>query len=184
VTPADGRALPLPAPRLVDGALSLRPWSLDDAAALAAAWADPEVACWTGVPPVRDEAAAAGWIAGDELRRSSALSLDLVIDVGGVVAGEVGLIGLSDGRGIGELGWWVGPDHRGQGLATRAVRLVVTWALDTLGVEVLEARCHPDNPASGAVAAAAGLLLAGVDGEVPVEIWRVGPGAGDGKVSA
>lgn len=179
---SDGRGLPLPDPRLVDGEVSLRPWALGDASALSAAWADAEVACWTGVPPVRDEAGAARWIAGDEHRRSSGMSLDLVIDVGGAVVGEVGLTGLQDGRGVGEVGWWIGPDHRARGLAVRAVRLVAAWALGPLGVEVLEARCHPDNPASGGVAERAGFTLAGVDGDAPVEVWRIGPGERGGRV--
>ena len=56
-----------------------------------AAWADPEIQRWTGVPERRDLAAAERWIAGDEARRERWLSLDLVVDLGGAVAGEVGL---------------------------------------------------------------------------------------------
>jgi RimJ/RimL family protein N-acetyltransferase len=177
---AVGRALPLPEPPLADEGLRLRPWTTADAPALAAAWADPEIACWTGVPPVRDVAAALRWIEGDARRRAAGLSLDLVVEeagaVAGEVAGEVGLVGLEQGRQRGEVGWWIGPDHRGRGLATRAVRLLVGWALGPLGVGVLEARCHPDNPASGGVAEAAGFTL--VDG-----LWRIGPVRRGGKVS-
>ena len=57
--------IPLPDPPLRSGDLLLRPWRLDDAPALVAAWADPEIQRWTGVPTRRDLAAAERWIAGD-----------------------------------------------------------------------------------------------------------------------
>ena len=42
--------IPLPDPPLRSGDLRLRPWRLDDAPALVAAWADPEIQRWTAVP--------------------------------------------------------------------------------------------------------------------------------------
>jgi len=41
-----------------------------DAPVLAAAWADPEIARWTGVPPQRDVVYAARWIRGDADRQT------------------------------------------------------------------------------------------------------------------
>jgi RimJ/RimL family protein N-acetyltransferase len=165
-------ALPRPDPPLVDGAVRLRPWAVEDAGALAAAWADPDVACWTGVPPVRDEAAARRWIEGDDARRAAGLSLDLVVEVAGEVAGEVGLTGFAGAGGPAEIGWWIGPDHRRRGLATSAVRLVAAWAVGPLGLAAVEAHCHPDNPASGAVAHAAGFDLDEARSTPEVRIWR------------
>jgi RimJ/RimL family protein N-acetyltransferase len=165
-------SLPLPDPSLVDGPVRLRPWAPDDAPALAAAWADPEVACWTGVPPVRDEAAARRWIEGDAARRAARLSLDLVVEVEGQVAGEVGLSGFAGAGDPAEIGWWTGPHHRRRGLATTAVRLLAAWAVGPLGLAGIEARCHPDNPASGAVAHAAGFTLDDAASTPQVRIWR------------
>ena len=93
---AGGAALPLPDPPLADGELlaaalarrATRP-------ALVAAWADPEIARWTGVPDGATTSPPPG--AGSTAtpaRRQRGLSLDLVIDVGGVVVGEVGLAGF------------------------------------------------------------------------------------------
>jgi RimJ/RimL family protein N-acetyltransferase len=165
-TPApSGAPVPLPDPPLVDGELRLRPWTLDDAPALVAAWGDPEVARWTGVPPVPDDAAARRWIAGDDRRRATRLSLDLVVEVGGVLAGEVGLTGLAQPGVEAELGWWVAAEHRGGGIATRAVRLVADWALGALQLPSLRAICDPANPASAAVARNAGFVA--VDPEAP-----------------
>ena len=143
--------IPWPDPPLRAGDLLLRPWHPDDAPALVAAWADPEIQRWTGVPAARDLAAAARWITGDAERRRRGLSLDLVIARGGEVAGEVGLSRFDlAGRTV-ELGWWTAPEHRGVGLASTAAALLARWTEATLGLTPV-ARCHPANPASLAVA--------------------------------
>ena len=89
-----GVALPLPDPPLADEGLLLRPWTIGDAAELVAAWADPDIVRWTGVPDQRDLPAAERWIAGELARRQRGMALDLVIEVGGAVVGEVGLVGF------------------------------------------------------------------------------------------
>lgn len=175
MTPAGtaGPALPLPDPPLVDAELSLRPWQAADAPALAAAWVDPEIVRWTGVPPVHDEAAALRWIEGEGLRRQRGLALDLVLVVDDEVVGEVGLSGFDSATHEADVGWWVAEGRRGSGLATRAVRLVADWALAELCTEHLVATCDPANPASGAVARRCGFTgpLPGPDG---AEVWRTG----------
>jgi len=144
--------------------LRLRPWTPADAPALARAWADPETERWTAVPADRDEAAARRWIEGGVARRASGRSLDLVVDLDGEVVGEVGLAGD-------EVGWWIAPGHRRQGLGTRAVRQFARWVLQMTTLEAVVARCHPDNPGSSGVAAAAGFVEQppGADG---TRVWR------------
>jgi RimJ/RimL family protein N-acetyltransferase len=148
--------LPLPDPPLAGHRFVLRPWRPDDAGALAAAWADPELARWTGVPAAHDEAAARRWIEGEAHRRQRGLTLDLVIDVDGMVAGEVGLQAPDPATRSAEVGWWVARERRRRGLATAAVRALAGWAVEELDVEVVVARCDPDNPGSGGVARSAG----------------------------
>lgn len=163
--------LPLPTPALVEGGLGLRPWVVGDVDHLVAAWNDPEIARWTAVPAVRDADAARRWIRGDADRRARGLSLDLVIDVAGDVAGEVGLFDFDPSRGTAEIGWWIAAGHRRRRLAAGAASLLGGWALQELALGVVVARCHPDNPASAAVARAAGFELTGeVDG---VEVWQL-----------
>lgn len=150
--------IPLPDPPLRSGQLLLRPWQAEDAPALVAAWADEEIQRWTAVPARRDLAAAERWVAGDEARRSRWLSLDLVVDHGGVVVGEVGLASFDRAAGTAEIGWWTAAGHREQGVATAAATLLVEWASAALGVAVV-ARCHPSNPAAIAVAHKAGAMV-------------------------
>jgi RimJ/RimL family protein N-acetyltransferase len=170
------RPIPLPDPPLQDGRLELRPWRPGDGVALAAAWADPEVARWTGVPAAPDPTVAERWIAGEADRRARGLALDLVIERDGEVVGEVGLVNVDEQPGTAEMGWWVAPEHRGQGVAATAAHLVASWAVEELSVSAVVARCHPDNPASGAVARAAGFSRCEAPGDEapPAEVWRFG----------
>jgi RimJ/RimL family protein N-acetyltransferase len=141
-----------------------------DAAALAAAWAEPEVARWTAVPRLpqnRDRAAAARWIDGEPERRSRRLALDLVVgspdDGGRTVLGEVGLTRF-DERGRAELGFWLAPPARGRGLATEAVTAVTRWAHTDLGLTRVWARTEPANARAAMVLVRAGFVLRGEAG--------------------
>lgn len=155
-------ALPLPDPALADDLVALRPWSAPDVDALVDAWADPEIQRWTLVPARRGPADALRWISAEPLRRDRGLALDLVITEsgdGGRLIGEVGMVPLAGGPSRAELGWWVGPDHRRRGVATRAVALFATWLRAELGFTELFAEVDTDNPASVWVAESAGLRL-------------------------
>ena len=168
---------PLPWPPLADPAtqIGLRPWGAgeDDAAALAAAWIDPEVARWTSVPPEPTEEAARSWIRGEESRRARGLAMDLVIsqlDEPRVILGEVGLIMVEPDARWAELGYWVAADRRGSGRASAAVSMFAEWVLRELPVNRLFARTSAENPAAGRVAQAAGLDQAG-ELETGTQVW-------------
>ena len=154
-------ALPLPDPELTDGVVRLRPWSAHDLDALVAAWADEEIQKWTRVPELRGSDDALRWIASEQLRRDRGLALDLVVSPAGgdAVWGEVGMIPLAGGPSRAELGWWVAPEHRRKGVATRAVGLFARWLHDELEFTDLFAEVDPDNPASVWVAEANDLRL-------------------------
>lgn len=139
----------------------LRTWRLDDADALAGAWSDDEVARWTAVPDETTPAAARRWITGDPTRLEAGRALDLVIctPADESVHGEVGLGPIDWSRRAAEVGYWVDSRCRGRGLATTALRMLTDWAVAELSLRLLVARCHPDNPASRAVAEQAGYGL-------------------------
>ena len=157
--------------------MALRTWSPTpaDAAALAAAWADPEIARWTAVPDDASSAAATRWIAVVAAPSVDAPSLDLVIidpAQPATVLGEVGLVVVDRARRLLEVGYWIAAPHRGQGRAAAAVDQAVTWVLDpSVGWATVIARVDPANPASGAVARRSGFGPAGslADGRV---LWR------------
>ena len=162
--------------------LQLRRWTAADAAALADAWQDEEIARWTGVPADRSEDAARRWISDEGRRLTLVQSVDLVVEVGGTVVGEVGAVTGDRDQTVAEIGWWIGPGHRRRGLATRAVRLFVPWFFGMWGVtDLLVARCHPDNPASSAVARQAGFTEREPDA-AGTRVWVFSRGGAGGTV--
>ena len=174
---AEPWVFPLPWPPLLDSStrIGLRPWGAgeDDPVALASAWADPEVARWTAVPPDTSIDAARDWISGEEERRSKGLAMDLVIsqlDEPRTIHGEIGLAVVEPEERWAELGYWVAEGSRGEGRASAAAVLFSDWVLRELPVKRLFARTSPDNPAAGRVAQAAGMTEAGAL-DTGTQVW-------------
>ena len=61
-----------------------------------------------------------------------------------------------------EFGYWLAPAARGRGIATRALRLITDWTLNSSDIIRLELYTHPDNDASGRVAERSGYVREGV----------------------
>jgi RimJ/RimL family protein N-acetyltransferase/8-oxo-dGTP pyrophosphatase MutT (NUDIX family) len=83
-----------------------------------------------------------------------------VVEHQGLVAGTVEV--QQNGNGNGELAWAVSPGHQGQGVATRAVRLLIRYAFEELGLHRVVAHAEPDNRASLRIAARVGLRREGI----------------------
>ncbi|HCW00250.1 MAG TPA: hypothetical protein DGK99_02455 [Acidimicrobiaceae bacterium] len=163
--------LAVPDPPLVVDGLELRRWAVGDRDDLVEAWADPEVRRWTAVPDDVDSDVAARWIAGEERRREAGLALDLVgVAVNdGRLLGEVGLSAFDMQRGAARIGWWVAASERGRGVATSMVRVLTAWAhAGPLALRAVVAEVDPANPASAAVARAAGFRLLSSSPEAPM----------------
>lgn len=61
-----------------------------------------------------------------------------------------------------ELGYWVGAEDRGKGVATKAAAAVITFAFGRCGAEEISAGHFIDNPASGRVLAKLGFRPTGI----------------------
>jgi RimJ/RimL family protein N-acetyltransferase len=143
---------------LRDGELVLRDWTENDVPALAAAINDPEIAHWIPLIPhpyTEDDAREflSGGVAAAEHR--------LAITIDGVVAGGIGM-GVDAREYRGTIGYWVAAPARGQGICTRALRLLSRHALDELELQRLELITDPDNGASQRVAEKVGFQREGV----------------------
>ena len=66
------------------------------------------------------------------------------------------------GGGNGDLSWAVRPEHRGQGVTARAVRLLIRYAFDELGLHRVAAYPEPHDHASLRTAGRAGLRREGL----------------------
>ena len=67
-----------------------------------------------------------------------------------------------EGDGNGELSWAVFPDHRGQGVGTRAVRLLIRYAFEELGLHRVVAHVECGDRASLRTAGRVGLRREGI----------------------
>lgn len=137
--------------------LVLRDWAEGDLAAMPGLLDHPDIAHWTPIVSPFDEAAARARL--DRARRlraeGTAVLLAITVD-GGAALGEVMLRRAPEGT---EIGYVIGPAHRGQGLAARAVRVVAAYAFEQLGVEQVILELEADNAASVAVAGRTGFSL-------------------------
>ncbi len=146
---------------LTDGVVTLRAWEPEDAPGVFAACQDPELLRFLPVPQPYTEAAAREFV---EIRRA---------DWDGEDERSFAITDAATGRLLGsiarhrrarhrvEFGYWLAPEARGRGAATRALRLIADWSLAG-GVLRLELFTHPDNHASGRVAERAGFVREGV----------------------
>jgi RimJ/RimL family protein N-acetyltransferase len=157
-TPAPRRIV-LPAEPLVAGPTALRPWRDSDRAALAVACQDPEIARWTRVPPNYTEHDARLYL----LERYDAIGAGASAPFAIVAAddldrllGSTSLMRFDWANERGEVGYWLAPDARGQGHATRAVQLICAWGLHSLGLARIELQADVLNIPSQEVAVRAG----------------------------
>lgn len=157
--------LPDPGPELSSHDVTYRLWRESDAPLLVRAWQDEQVATFTAVPSSATEEVARHWISGDQKRRARALALDVVLERQGAVVGEIGLSHFDASRRAALVGYWLFPEARGIGLASRALRSITDWSADALDVAWLMAVCSPANEPSIAVARRAGYNEVGRDAE-------------------
>lgn len=132
--------------RLAGRGLLLRPWDPESDADVAA-WlrgvTDPEFRRWnTPLVPVTDTAGAR-----DSLRVRAARAQEgsaasfLIADAesgGGTALGHIGVNDIHRLLGVARVGYWVLPEARGRGVATRALGLVAGWAFREVGLHRLE----------------------------------------------
>jgi RimJ/RimL family protein N-acetyltransferase len=139
-----------------DAVVALRPWRAGDGPFLVAACNDPAVARFTKVPAPYTAEHARAWIAASawllELGREAHLAVADATDPERPPLGAAGVVAVDRAGGRAELGYWLAPEARGRGAATRAVTLLRDWAHGPLAIPRLVMRIHPQNLASRRVA--------------------------------
>src|SRR5919198_2134870 len=122
-----------PEPLLSDGTVTLRPWETGDAADLVAALdGDEEIARWLdSIPQPYTDADAHAWLSQTRQAwiEGGACPFAVVDAATGRLLGGVGLRWNDRVNQVGEVGYWARADVRGQGVTTRALRLVTDLAL-------------------------------------------------------
>jgi RimJ/RimL family protein N-acetyltransferase len=139
-----------------DWTVTLRPWCGDDADAMIAIFDDVEVDRWTPLPyPFTIEHALKRIRTGERLRPGQHLR-QLAIVADGTVAGEVSAFPADSDVGAVEVAYVVAGPFRRRGFARQALRLLLPDLEQDWGVRRFVAMISPSNPASAAVARAAG----------------------------
>lgn len=156
--------MPLTVPTLADDAIVLRPPEPGDAEAIATAVQDPDIPRFTLVPSPYTVDDAIEFVERATAQWSAAESAPFVIvdAATGTLLGAIGLHDVAARAGPPHVGYWVAAPARGRGVATRALRLVAGWALETLGFCRVDVYVFVENERSKRVATRAGFTGEGI----------------------
>jgi [ribosomal protein S5]-alanine N-acetyltransferase len=154
-----------PFPSLATDRLLLRPFSARDGATVERLAGAHEVADTTlNIPHPYPTGGGADWIMthADAWEREQGFTLAICLRPEhdtpiGAISIQFSLL-----HAHGELGYWLGADHWGQGFATEASRAVMSFAFTTLALHRIQARHFTRNPASGRVMQKLGMQLEGI----------------------
>ena len=162
---ARSQMLPLtyPKPPLRDDIVCLRPWSKTDLACVEAAGSDPYIPETTTVPAEFTEAEGLAWIERQHNRLTNGEGISLAVaDARSNDAIGAAVLMLGFRAGTMSIGYWLVPAARGQGLASRVVAMLASWALTRTGAARVEALVEPDNTASVRILETAGFKREGL----------------------
>ncbi|MFI1607028.1 GNAT family N-acetyltransferase [Streptomyces griseofuscus] len=124
-------------------ALVLRPWCMEDVAALVDVFRDPALRHWTS-SLVENEGDAMRWVRGQERGWAAQDRFGFaVLEVRpdsphGQLVGHAVLKEVASGKPSAEVGYWTAAHARGRGVAPRALEALTGWAFDVLGADALE----------------------------------------------
>jgi ribosomal-protein-serine acetyltransferase len=93
---------------------------------------------------------------------ASGAGLSLGIWVEGDLAGVVGLGDVQAPNRSAMIGYWLGAGYVGRGLATDAVRVLLDYAFDELGLNRVEITCPSENAPSRAIPERLGFQQEGI----------------------
>jgi RimJ/RimL family protein N-acetyltransferase len=127
-------------------------------ARLVALCKDEEITRWTRVPTVYGITAARAWVAESRVLVSDGISAPFAIVAAGdgELLGSISLMRFTWEHARGEVGYLLGRQARGEGHATRALRLICAWGFEALSLERIDLYAATGNAPSQRVAERAG----------------------------
>lgn len=136
---------------LADEIVAVRFRRESDLPAIGAASHDPDTRRWLDDAPMDEAARSTSMTRVEESWRSGQAAPLVIADA--TTNEPVGIINLRfRDDDVASIAYSVFPAHRGRGIAPRAVRLLVTWAFDDLGLTQLLLEAAAENTASLRVA--------------------------------
>jgi RimJ/RimL family protein N-acetyltransferase len=150
-------------PTLITQRLILRPFSLEDAAAVQQLAGAREIAATTlHIPHPYEDGMAETWIQAHSpsFENGTGATFAVVLRVNRALCGAIGLA-IERRHSRAELGYWIGVPYWDQGYATEAARAVVRYAFASLALHRVHAMHMRHNPASGRVLQKIGMTWEG-----------------------
>jgi RimJ/RimL family protein N-acetyltransferase len=150
---------------LIGGAVRLRELDPRRDAPAAFVWAaDPAFFRFLPAEPVATEQEELGFLRGLEAQTHERprRGYHLGIEVSGELLGIARLTISTPAHAAGDIGYGIRPDAWGRGITTQAVRLLLGFGFDVLGLHRISAVHHPDNIGSGRVMQKVGMRHEGV----------------------
>jgi len=134
-----------------------------DVDALFEACQDADIQRFTPIPSPYRRTDAEAFVERVPQDWESGVHLTWVIREGGRLSGTIGFYRV-DGKGAGEIGYWIAPGARGGGQLREAARAVIDWGFagEGLGLFRIEWRAVAGNIASARVARALGFRYEGL----------------------
>lgn len=134
-----------------------------DVDALFEACQDADIQRFTPIPSPYRRSDAEAFVERVPRDWESGVHLTWVIREGERLIGTIGFYRV-DGKGSGEIGYWIAPDARGGGYLREAAQTVIDWgfAPDGLGLVRIEWRAVAGNVASARAARALGFRYEGL----------------------
>lgn len=148
-------ALEVPELLIASEMVLLRPFTMDDVAAVTEACQDPEISRWTAsIPWPYAEEDAESWITSQPAARAEGQALSMAITVQRFqrFAGSVSLNSFDWDFRTAQAGYWVAKPERGKGVATAALRTLTGWAFECLNLSLITLVTLVGNTASERVA--------------------------------
>ena len=155
---------------IAGGAVTLRPWERADVSFVFDCCQDADIQRWTRVPVPYTARHATSFVSAHARAQpeEGGAYFAIVRTDNGALLGSIGLNELDLISRSAEVGYWVAPDARGEGVAGMALDAIVGWAERELGLLEIRLVVDFDNLASRRVAERADFQLDGGDptGEV------------------
>jgi RimJ/RimL family protein N-acetyltransferase len=149
-----------------DGLLFRTP-TIDDVPLVAPAFQDPDIGGRANMPAFDEEAVRSSLpILEKNMGEGTFLALLVADPESGEVYGGGNLHRIDRELGQGEIGYWLFPEARGRGIATRTARFLADFGF-AIGLERIEARVFYGNPESERVLERAGFTKEGVLRSLP-----------------
>jgi len=127
--------------------LRLRPFTLDDEAAVFALASDPEVSRFVRFEAHRTPAETRAFLELFErrYRRGDPFALAIVRREDDRLIGSCGFVSQAPERRSVEIGYWLGKRYWGKSYAVEAARALMCFGFEQMGLERIEAKCFVGN---------------------------------------